>query len=269
MSAELTAGFVPAAPRLALRRIDVGGALLAALTVAAAALWAFPMLWAGFRVFGPSAGSLTPEALIENFFGTQLGLWHLNSLIVASSVTLVVLVSGGAVGYALSQLSFPGRRLLWFVTIASFVVPVQALIISHFFQIAGFGLIDTLPGIILPQLVVPIVVIVYKLFFDAVPVQLREAAQLDGASHFQLLGRIYLPINWAVTAVLGFVTFIGAWNAFLWPFLASIDSSTLTATVGITQANGDFAATVLFALVACGVMFPVLRRQLLKARGEK
>ena len=63
-------------------------------------------------------------------------------------------------------------------------------------------------------------VIIYKQFFDSVPRDFREAAVMDGATELQLLFRLYLPMNWGITTALAIITFIGAWNNFLWPFLA-------------------------------------------------
>src|SRR5262245_42189874 len=98
-------------------------------------------------------------------------------------------------GYAISQLSFPGRRLIYRVILASFMVPFQALVVSHFVLINDFGMVNRWLGIILPQLVYhPIVVIVFKQFFDQVPKDLREAAVIDGAGEFAVLFRVYLPI---------------------------------------------------------------------------
>ena len=107
--------------------------------------------------------------------------------------------------------------------LASFMIPVPALIVNHFIIIAGVKLLNTYPGIVLPQLIAPVTVIVYKQFFDSVPRDFREAAVIDGANEFQLLFRIFLPMNWGVTTALAIITFIGAWNAFLWPFLATQD----------------------------------------------
>ena len=83
-------------------------------------------------------------------------------------------------------------------------------------------------------------VIVYKQFFDSVPRELREAAVIDGASEFQLLFRLYLPMNWGITDALAIITYIGAWNAFLWPFLVVTPRSMMTITVGITEVDDAF-----------------------------
>ena len=89
-------------------------------------------------------------------------------------------------GYAMSQLKFRGRRALWFMILASFMIPIQALIVSHFFLMLRFGLIDTWLGVILPQLIAPVAVIGYKQFFDQMPREFREAAMIDGAPHRQI-----------------------------------------------------------------------------------
>ena len=117
------------------------------------------------------------------------------------SPSLVVIMAAGA-GYAISQLKFPGRRLLWWMILASFMVPVPALIVNHFILISQLHLINTCAGIILPQLIAPVTVIVYKQFFDSVPKEFREAAMIDGANEFQLLFRLFLPMNWGITTAL-------------------------------------------------------------------
>jgi multiple sugar transport system permease protein len=89
--------------------------------------------------------------------------------LLASGITVLVILMGAACGYAISQLKFPGRTLLWWMILASFMVPIQALIVNHFIIMAGVKLLNSYPGIILPQLIAPVVVIVYKQFFDSVP----------------------------------------------------------------------------------------------------
>jgi multiple sugar transport system permease protein len=103
-----------------------------------------------------------------------------------------------------------------------------------------FKLINTTLGVILPQLIHPIVVIVFKQFFDSVPKEFREAAVMDSASEFRMLFRVFLPMNWGVTAALAIITFIGAWNNFLWPFLAVTQEDMMNVTVGITQTRDSF-----------------------------
>ena len=200
--------------------------------------------------------TFTFEAYTHILLNTQIARWYLNSIITAGAITVGVVAMGAACGYAISQLRFPGRTLLWWMILASFMVPIQALIVNHFVIMSGVKLVNTLLGIILPQLIAPVVVIVYKQFFDSVPRDFREAAVIDGANEFQLLFRIYLPMNWGVTTALAIITFIGAWNAFLWPFLVTTTQDVMPVAVGITQvqdAFGIYYARLLAGAVMTGL----------------
>jgi multiple sugar transport system permease protein len=245
------------------RYLDVAGLALTLLTVVAAVIWAFPLYWALITTFKPEDQTIRPyiELWPETFTvdgyvyvltHTRLGAWYLNSLITASAITALVVFMGACCGYAISQLRFPGRTILWWTILASFMVPIQALIVNHFIIMAGVKLLNTYLGIILPQLIVPVIVIVYKQFFDSVPRDFREAAVIDGANEFQLLFRIFLPMNWGVTTALAIITFIGAWNAFLWPFLVSKTEDMMTVTVGITEVQDTFG--VQYARVLAGAI---------------
>ena len=248
-------------------RLDIGSAVLTTFTIAFAVLWAFPLYWAIVTSFKPEdevvrpyielwPDTFTAQAYVYIWSQTELARWYLNSFITAAAITVLVIGMGAACGYAISQLRFPGRTLLWWMILASFMVPIQALIVNHFVIIAGVKLLNTLTGIVLPQLIAPVVVIVYKQFFDSVPREYREAAVIDGANDFQLLFRVFLPLNWGVTTALAIITFITAWNHFLWPFLAAKTEDMMTVTVGITEvqdAFGVYYARVLAGAVLAGL----------------
>ena len=234
-----------------IKTIDRVGLVITILSVIAAIIWAFPMYWAVVTSIKPEQDVVAPglglwperatlDAYLYILAHTQIGTWYINSLVTSVSVTVLVVVMGALCGYAISQLRFPGRTVLWFIILASFMVPIQALIVNHFILMAQFKFINSWLGIILPQLIVPVVVIVYKQFFDSVPKEFREAAVMDSASEFRMLFKIFLPMNWGVTTALAIITFIGAWNAFLWPFLAVTKEEVMNVTVGITQVNDAF-----------------------------
>ena len=234
-----------------LQRINKVGAALTILTLIVAIFWAFPLYWALITTFKPEQDVVQPgiefwpkhftfEAYSHVLFQTKIGLWYLNSLATSLAVTLLVLVMSAAAGYAISQMNFPGRRVLWWVILASFMVPIPALIVNHFVLMSQMRLLNTWAGVILPQLIAPVTVMIYKQFFDSVPKDFREAAIMDGATQWQLLFRLYLPMNWGITTALGIITFIGAWNAFLWPFLAVTTENMMNVTVGITQVTDAF-----------------------------
>jgi len=239
-----------------IRRLNMGGLVLAVITLVAAVVWAFPLAWAIMTTVVPQAGASPLDGLqvyANALFGTPIGLWYLNSLVTSGTVTIVVIAISASAGYAISQLRFSGRTLLWYVILASFMIPVQALIVNHFLLMNSWKLINTWAGVILPQLIAPIAVIVYKQFFDSVPKELAEAAKVDGASHARVLWSIYLPVNWGVTAALAIIVFIGAWNAFLWPFLVVTREPLMNITVAIGQAEQYFGVGGLAAALLAGL----------------
>ena len=262
---------------------DAGATMLTILTVIVAAIWAFPLYWALVTSFKfeddvvskdfalwPKHPTLTAyEYMLTH---SNLLVWYFNSTVIAASATFLVVFMAVCCGYAISQLKFPGRTLLWWIILASFMVPVPALIVNHFIIIAGVKLLNTYPGVVLPQLIAPVTVIIYKQFFDALPRDFREAAVMDGANEFQLLFRIFLPMNWGVTTALAIVTFIGVWNTFLWPFLATKTEDMMPVTVGIVavqDAFGVYYARLLAGAVLAGMpvalAYLIFQRQVTQA----
>lgn len=259
-----------AAPQTVSRRkryIDIGGIALSVFTILAAVFWAFPLYWAMVTTVKPETEVVAPgihlwpqdftlDAYTFVLQNTKIVIWYANSLLTASAVTVLVIFMGATCGYAISQLRFPGRMVLWGTILASFMIPIQALIVNHFVLMNQFGFINTWIGIVLPQLILPVVVIVYKQFFDSVPKEFREAAVMDNTGEFRMLFKIFLPMNWGVTTALAIITFIAAWNNFLWPFLVSTSEDTMVVTVGITQVNDAFGvhyARQLAAAVLAGL----------------
>jgi len=260
------------------RRFNAAGAAITAITVICAMIWAFPIYWGIVSSLKPDdevvrsyielwPDTLTFEHYVFALTQTQIGYWYVNSIATAIGVTVLTVGTSVFAGYAISQLRFPLRRPLWWLILASFMVPTQVLIINHFVLMANMGLLNTWAGIILPQLIHPVVIIVYKQFFDQVPHDFREAAIMDNASEWRILFKVYIPMNWGVTTALSIVTFIWAWNAFLWPFLAVTKTDMMTITVGITQTNDSFGvyyASELAAAVLAGL--PVALAYLLLQR---
>ncbi len=258
-------------------------AVLSGLTILAAIFWAFPIYWAMITTFKPEQDIVQPgiklwpehftlEAYSHVLFNTNIGKWYLNSLVTSATVTILVIVMSAGAGYAISQLNFPGRRLLWWMILASFMVPIPALIINHFVLMSKFGLINTWLGVILPQLLAPVTVMIYKQFFDSVPKDFREAAVIDGATEMQLLFRLYLPMNWGITTALAIITFIGAWNNFQWPFLVTTSEQMMNVSVGITQVFDAFGvkyardlASAVLAGLPVALVYLIFQRRVTQA----
>ena len=263
--------------------IDMIGLVLTVITILVALGSFFPIYWAVITSIKPDgevisgSNSLIPNRVVFDSYihiwnNTNIGIWYINSMVTSLIITALVITSSAGCAYALSQLDFPGRRVIDVLILACCMVPMQALIVNHFVLMAQFKLLNTWAGIILPQLIVPVVIIVYKQFFDSVPKEFREAAQMDSAGHFKILFRIYLPMNWGVTASLAIITFIGAWNSFLWPFLAATGEATMTVPVGITQVKdaygivyGKLMASAVVAGLPVAVVYLIFQRRVTQA----
>ncbi len=266
-----------------LRNFSVLGLIATTATVLAAVICAFPLYWGLITTFKPEDEIVRPGVQLwpehftfQNYIHvlttTKIGVWYVNSLVTSAAVTVIVVGISAGAGYAISQLNFPGRRIFWGLILASFMVPIPALIVTHFVLMSQFHWINTWAGVIAPQLIAPITVIIYKQFFDSVPKDFREAAAIDGANEFQLLFRIYLPMNWGITAALAIITFIAAWNLFLWPFVAVTTDDMMNITVGITQVHDAFGvsygrdlAVAMLAALPVAIVYLVFQRQVTQA----
>ena len=154
-----------------MQRANFWGGVITVLTILCALVWAFPLYWGVISSLKPEDEVVRPyiELWPENLtfshyytaiYDTQIVTWYINSIAVALGVTVLTIVTSMLCGYALSQLSFPGRKALWWLILASFMVPTQALIINHFVLVSQLRLINTWAGIMLPQLIHPVIIIV-------------------------------------------------------------------------------------------------------------
>lgn len=149
-----------------------------------------------------------------------------NSLIFTAGVLLGTVVFGLLAGYAMARLDFRGRGVIWVLMLLVQMVPFQLLMIPLYVQITrNYGLGDSYLGMILPFLINTTAVFIFTQFFKALPVEIFEAARIDGAGEIRLLTSVAIPLIRPVLVTVVLVTFIGPWNEFLWPFLITKDAS--------------------------------------------
>ncbi|MFJ2551942.1 carbohydrate ABC transporter permease [Microbacterium sp. NPDC087591] len=150
----------------------------------------------------------------------------LNSLIFTAGVLLGTVVFGLLAGYAIARLDFRGRGVVWVLMLLVQMVPFQLLMIPLYVQITrNYGLGDSYLGMILPFLINTTAVFIFVQFFKALPVEIFEAARIDGAGEIRLLTSVAIPLIRPVLVTVVLVTFIGPWNEFLWPFLITKDAT--------------------------------------------
>jgi multiple sugar transport system permease protein len=146
----------------------------------------------------------------------------LNSGIFAAAVIVGTVVLGALAGYALSVLEWRGRGAVFALALLVQVVPFQLLMVPLYVMIArDYGLADSYLGIILPFVINSTAVIIFRQYFLQLPRAIFEAARIDGASEWQVLTRVALPLIRPALVTVVLITFIGPWNEFLWPFLVT------------------------------------------------
>ncbi len=160
--------------------------------------------------------------------------WILNSFVVASGVTLGVVVTSALFAYVLAYFSFPGKALLLFVALGSLMVPFEATLIPNYLLVASWGWTNSYQGLILPFIASGFGIFLMRQYFLTLPRELYDAALVDGCSRFRYLWMILLPLSRPAIATLAVYTFLSTWNQFYWPLLVTSATEWRTTQVGIT-----------------------------------
>jgi multiple sugar transport system permease protein len=184
--------------------------------------------------------------------GTQL----INTIIVTVLVVLGWVLTSVLAGYAFARLEFPGREWLFGAYLATLMVPFAVLIVPMYRLMLVFGWVDRLEALIIPWLFTAYGTFLLRQFFMSVPRDLEDAALIDGASHWGILFRIFLPLARPAIATLATFAFLYAWNSFLWPLIIISSPSRKVVTQGLVDLQALYAARV--DLIMAGSTLAVL-----------
>ena len=215
-----------------------------------------------------------PKVLFWGNYSTLLGSdslflrWTLNTLLVAGVVTVLKVIIDSMAGYAFAKIEFPGRRILFILILAVVMVPTSAVIIPLFLLVRGMGLLDTYWALILPPLANPVGVFLMRNYIQSLPRDLENSARLDGCSEFSVYFRIILPLVKPGLVVLGILTFLAQYTAFLWPLLAVQDEKLQVLTTGVAEMKasiftidwGLVSAASVLSMVPITIMFFMFQR---------
>jgi multiple sugar transport system permease protein len=185
--------------------------------------------------------------------------WFVNTLIVTVIVVLGNLLFCSLAGYAFARIRFFGREVVFILILATLMIPFQVVIIPSFLIVKDLGLIDTLGALILPNLVSAFGIFMLRQFFRTLPIELEEAARIDGASRLGVLFKIVLPLSGPALATLAVIMFLWTWNDFLWPLITIYSAENMTIQLGLATFQGAHQANTNL-LMAANVMsmVPVL-----------
>ncbi|SRR6266498_1013175 len=254
--------------------------LYIALTVLGVAM-VFPFVWMVATSFKHPADiytlSLIPtRPTLDNYITALTRFpfprWFANSLIVASATTLSVAFFDSLTGYVLAKLSFPFKSLIFVAILSTLMVPTEMLVIPWYILSVDYQWTDTYWGIMFPGVISAFGVFLMRQFMETVPNELLDAGRIDGLGEFGLFWRVALPLVRPALAALCILTFLGNWNAFLWPLIVAHDPLMRTLPVGLSQFSYGEAGSrwelimtgASIATIPVLVVFAIFQRQIIR-----
>jgi len=226
-----------------------------------------------FKFTSPfSINALIPQhldlsAYVNIFADKGFGRAIFNSLLVAVTTVLGGLIVNGLAGFAFAVIQFPGRQILFFITVLTFLVPFETISVPLYGVIKSFGWIDTYYALVMPGLANGVVIFLFRQFFGQIPRELAEAARLDGAGWLTILWKIYLPLSKPVVISGGLLLFLFQWEAFLWPLISTRSEELRVIQIALagfeqryaTLWNELFAASNVATLIPLLILLPLQR----------
>ena len=235
--------------------------ILVAVLLVLSIFFLFPVIWMLANSFKPDAAitadmnsiaAFIPPAPGENFFDNYVSIitdtsflrYMGNTLLYAAILIVLSIVVNGLAGYALAKIKFPFRDQWLMIIIMLLIVPTETVITIHFLIIAKAGLLNTIVGYILPMIVNPFNIFLFRQVFVSLPDDVYEAAQLDFCGPVKYFFTMVLPMSKTVVATVSVFTFLNVWNDYLWPSLVFTSSNLLTAQIGLNSITSNENTTM-------------------------
>ena len=242
-----------------------------------------PILWMLLTAFKPLAEIRTwpPQLLpqnwtLENFERAWVAMhWprlFLNSAFLATTITVVNLTISSLAAFAFACLRFPYKHVIFLIVLATMIVPEQVDLIPRFLMMSQWGLVNTYVPLILLAAVHGFNIFLYRQFFQSLPQEYFDAARVDGASLFRIYRSIVMPLSWPATATLFIFSFLGHWNAFLYPLIYLQNRELWTVQLGLaffsyTQAGipiGPMMAASAFVALPPVIVYIIFQRYFMR-----
>ena len=221
----------------------------------------FPVIWMLANSFKTDAAitsdmnslaAFVPPALNGTFFGNYITIltntkfirYMVNTLFYAAVLIVLGVIVNGLAGYALAKINFPFKDRWLLIIMLLMIVPMETIITIHFLFIAKLGLLNNIIGYVLPMIVSPFNIFLFRQVFVSLPDDIYEAAQLDYCSPIKYFFTMVLPMSKSVVATVSVFTFLNVWNDYLWPSLVFTSSDLLTAQIGLNAITSNDNTTM-------------------------
>jgi alpha-1,4-digalacturonate transport system permease protein len=258
----------------------------ATLLILGALLILAPVLWAVLSSFKTQEelAAIPPTVLPQNptldNYTTGLAAFNFpqylfNSVVVTVAATVLTLVINSMAAYGLSKYNFRGRNVLFVITLATIMIPLQVILLPVYQIASSLGLVNSLWGLIIPPAATPTGVFLLRQYMLTLPDEMIEAARIDGAGEFSIFLRIILPLSRPALAVVAIFSVIWRWNDFLWPLIIAQDESKQTLPVAIARfANqqaipfNQILAVSVVTIIPIVIIFLFLQRQIISGLAQ-
>lgn len=226
-----------------------------------------PILWMFLTSFKPSAEtimwppSLMPLApTLENyrdvFSRWPFARFFLNSLIISTVSTVAILLTSSGAGYAFAKIKFRWLSPLFFLFIATIIVPFESYMIPVYLMVNVLGWLNTFPGLILPFIIMAFGVFFMRQTIQSIPDELIDAARIDGCSEFFIYRHIILPLSTGPLSALAIYAFLTVWGFFTWPLIVTTEQAMYTTELGLGMFQNQFS--IEYGLIAAGASVTAL-----------
>jgi len=256
------------------------GIMVIVLTVGAI-IMLIPFFWMGVTSFKESSdiiarplGVIPHPFTLKNFAQVieeiPLITYYLNSLMVTGIVILFALLFSSMAGYAFGKLKFPGKNILFFLVLATVMIPPGLTVVPLFLEVKTLGLADTRIALTLPSLASVFAIFIVRQHMESIPNELIDAAKIDGCSQFKIFWSIILPLSKPILAVTVIFLFFLQWNDFLWPLVVISSESKKTISLAISSSGylestdkfwwGQLMSLCIFIITPVIIVFLFLQR---------
>jgi putative chitobiose transport system permease protein len=237
------------------------------LLTAIALLCIFPFWWTLVtalstegNIFAHPPTFWPKEPSLENFAEVfrVIPIWSFlkNSILITVFTVLWKLVLCSMAAYPLARLQFKGKRLVFGLIVATMVLPSEVNFLVNFITVTELGLVDTYSGVILPNVVNAVAILLLKQAFEEIPQDLVDAARVDGASEWTIFTKIMLPLIAPWLATVGILTAVEAWNEYIWPSIVMSKPDEFPLSVGVLYLRGTFGSST--RVIAAGTIITIV-----------